>query len=189
MNISKTSSLSIDFNPKLNRISLASGNDGFVSLSQMSWKILITMMQFGSDFEHVKIDQNSSKVAIFLTNGDYTITFSGRTHTSVIHVKKEVVPKIIHQSEVMFSKITSLHLQENSKSTILKNKETTTKKKEESHFLVPPRKRTRPSYNDKSSEPKLSISCTESSSSDNINVPPPPGVEYPESQEFFPNTE
>ena len=57
MNILKTSSLSIDYNENLRRINISSGQNEFVSLTHLSWKLLLSIMQFVSEFEHVEVQR------------------------------------------------------------------------------------------------------------------------------------
>ena len=111
MNILKTSSLSIDYNENLRRINISSGQNGFVSLTHLSWKLLVSIMQFGSEFEHVEVNQLCSKVGIYYVNGDIGITFSGRTHTSHIFIKNEDISRIIKNSESKIAKICSLQIE------------------------------------------------------------------------------
>ena len=104
MNILKTSSLSIDYNENLRRINISSGQNGFVSLTHLSWKLLLSIMQFGSEFEHVEVNQLCSKVGIYYVNGDIGITFSGRTHTSHIFIKMKTFRKLLKIVKVRLQK-------------------------------------------------------------------------------------
>ena len=111
MNILKTSSLSIDYNENLRRINISSGQNVFVSLTHLSWKLLVSIMQFGSEFEHVEVNQLCSKVGIYYVNSDIGLTFSGRTHTSHVFIKNDDFSKIIKNSESKIAKICSQQIE------------------------------------------------------------------------------
>ena len=109
MNIFQSPSLTIDYNPKFNRVSVTTP-EGFVSLSQTSWKIIVTLMKYGSKFEQIDINQVCSKVAVYYINGNLTINFSGRSYTSQIFLTCEMISRIVKNSDIMFAKIASLEM-------------------------------------------------------------------------------
>ena len=110
MNIYQSPLLTIDYNTKFNRVSVTTP-EGFVSLTQTSWKIIVTLMKYGSKFEQIDINQVCSKVSAYFINGNLTLIFSGRTHTSQIFLSREMISRIVKNSEIMFAKIASLEME------------------------------------------------------------------------------
>ena len=176
MKIYQSPLLTIDYNPKLNRVSITSP-DGFVSLTQTSWKLIVSLMKYGSKFEQIDINQICSKVSVYYMNNNLTITFSGRTHTSQIFLCRETISRIVKNSEIMFAKIASLEMEgktpsnpSSSVSSVLKNKKCDT------NFPLPTpikrRAKALPTSRSNDLEVKTCISNSTNTSTGSIVVPP-----------------
>ena len=110
MNIFKCSQLTIDFNQKLQRLSFQS-QDGFASLSIPSFHVLITLLKFGSKFEKVTLDQICSVVTITGVSGEYIVDFRSKNHIGYIMISRQIVGKLIQQSEIAFARLGTLKFQ------------------------------------------------------------------------------
>ena len=109
MNIFRHAELSIDFNDKLQRVSLQS-DIGWVSLTLSSFRLLISLLKFGSKYEKVSIDQICSSVSFTGINGEYIVEFKSKSHIGLIIIGKHIVGRLINQSEIVFSRIGTLKM-------------------------------------------------------------------------------
>ena len=172
MKIHQSPYLTIDYNTKFNRVSVTTP-EGFVSLSQTSWKIIVTLMKYGSKFEQIDINQICSKVAAYYINGNLTINFSGRSYTSQIFLTREMISQIVKNSEMMFAKIASLEMKGKSPSNPCSSLKM---KKCDMDFPHPTpikrRAKTLPTSSSNDLEVKTCISSSTNTSTGSIVVPP-----------------
>ena len=99
MNIFRNQELQIDYNVKINRISIQNTKKGFVSCTLSSFQILICLLKHGSPFEEISINQMVSILKISKIGGNISLQFESKTHASVLILKYSYAEKIIEQSE------------------------------------------------------------------------------------------
>ena len=103
--------LKIDFNVKLNRLSIHhEKNNSWVSCTLSSFQMLIVLMRTGCSYENVVIDQISSSFEITKIGGNFCLKFQSKSHSSMVVLKYGLIPKLIHQSEIITAKITGARM-------------------------------------------------------------------------------
>ena len=93
MNIYKKDGISIDFSVRLNRFSV-SQNTEWISLSPTTFHLLLCLLQTDSNYERVKTLQKGSEVEILKLYENYLVTFTSRTISSSITLKKNILESI-----------------------------------------------------------------------------------------------
>ena len=176
MKIHQSPYLTIDYNPKFNRVIITSP-DGFVSLTQTSWRLIVTLMNYGSKFEQIDINQICSKVGVYYMNNNLTINISGQSHTSQIFLCREAISHIVKNSEIMFAKISSLEMEGKTPSNPCSSLSSVLKKKKcDTDFPLPTpiKKRAKllPTLRSNDLETKTSTSNSTNTSTGSIVVPP-----------------
>ena len=82
VNIFHSDELKIDFNPKMNRLSIHNERKSWISCSSTSFQLLIVLMKSGGCYEKVVVDQLSSTLEILKIGGNFSLKFESSRNLS-----------------------------------------------------------------------------------------------------------
>ena len=97
----------IEYNALFDRyvISSSGDNNSWVSLSETSFRIFLTMTSFGKPFEKVNVKQGSSEICIAKYPKGTRIEFTGKNAGSNVYINKDALTIIAGQVNDLLEKI------------------------------------------------------------------------------------
>ena len=110
--------LKIEFNPKINRISIQNSKKSWISCTSTAFQILLSLMRNGGAYEKISIEQITSTLEITKIGGNFCLVFNSKSIQSFLLIKYLSIPKLIHQSEIILAKINGVRMRYKSNESI-----------------------------------------------------------------------